>query len=94
MKSSAIEIHVGVGLAMRTGLPSYHHYEYQREYEHCGTKQDWCVGYREPIKGHTDPLIHQKVKLSAYAIHDIEGQINLQIERSWNKAKKSPIVMQ
>jgi len=74
--------------------PSFLSFPYQREYEHCGTKQDWCVGYREPIKGYTDPLIHQKVKLSAYAVHDIEGQINLQIERSWNKAKKSPIVMQ
>ena len=94
MAKSADEIYTHVTMAKKTGIPSYHHYEYQREFEHCGTKQDWCVGYREPIKGYTDPLYYQKVQLSAYAIHDIEGQVNLQIENSWNKAKKSPTVMQ
>jgi len=94
MKSSAIEIHVGVGLAMRTGLPSYHHYEYQRMYEHCGVNEDWDVGYREKPKDWYDPLLLQAEKLSQYGIRDIETQVNRQIEDSWDKAKKSPTVMQ
>jgi len=94
LPKEAVEIYSQVIQARNYDGPSFMCLEYQRMYEHCGPKQDWCVGYREPIEGYTDPLEFHKEKLSNYAIHDIEGQINLQIERSWNKAKKSPIVMQ
>jgi TPP-dependent pyruvate/acetoin dehydrogenase alpha subunit len=73
--------------------PSFLSFPYQREYEHCGTKQDWCVGYRKRIDIY-DPLLLQGEKLSQYAIRDIETEVNRQIEDSWNKAKKSPTVMQ
>ena len=91
---SAEGIYNKVRLAMKIGIPSFHNYEYTRMYEHCGVNEDWDVGYREKPKDWYDPLLLQAENLSQYAIHDIETEVNRQIEDSWNKAKKSPTVMQ
>jgi len=87
-------IHEQVSNVVKDIGPHFMHYEYTRMYEHCGVKEDWDVGYREKPKDWYDSLLLQGEKLSQYAIRDIEGQVNLQIENSWNKAKKSPTVMQ
>ena len=92
-QNSGGDIYSQVAKARYLDGPVFMRFEYQREYEHCGTDKDWCVGYREK-KDIPDPLIEQKKKLSQYAIHDIETKVNRQIEDSWSRAKKSPTVMQ